>query len=48
MWVHRITLLEVGCCVRKVEDHFHDVEKAEVPQKFVEGERMMLVEGVDQ
>ena len=45
MWVHQ---MEVGCCVTEVEDHFHDVEKAEVPQKFAEGERMTLVEGVDQ
>ena len=48
MWVHQITLLEVGGCVKEVEDHFHDVEKAEVPQKFVEEERVTLMAGVVQ
>ena len=46
MWVHQITLLEVECCVK--EGHFHDVEKATVPPKFVEGERVTLEVGVVQ
>ena len=48
MWVHQITLLEVGRCVMEVEAHFHDVEKAKVPQMFVEVVQTLLEVGVDQ
>jgi hypothetical protein len=45
MWVHQITLLEVGCCVMKVEDHFHDAARVRPSQMFVEGALKTPVEG---